>query len=36
VSGLESAFVLGYPRSVGMLDPSSAEWVVVIESALLE
>lgn len=36
VNGLGGAFVLGYPRSVGMFDPSSAEWIVVIESALLD
>jgi hypothetical protein len=27
------AWVLGYPRTVGMLDPKSAEWIVVLESA---
>jgi hypothetical protein len=26
------AFVVGYARSVGLLDPRSAEWLVVIES----
>lgn len=36
VNGFGGAFVLGYPRSVGGLDPSSAEWIVVIESALLD
>lgn len=27
-----NAWVLGYPRTVGILDPKSAEWIVVVES----
>lgn len=31
---IDGAFVLGYPRTVGMLDPAAAEWIVTIESKL--
>lgn len=36
VHRLVGAFVLGYPRTVGGLNPAAAEWVIVIESSVLE
>jgi hypothetical protein len=35
VHGITGSFALGYPRTVGSLNPETAEWIVMLESHIL-